>query len=173
MAYQDFRAWLTKLEAEGELIRIKAEVDWRGEIGAISRKALTNEAPATLFENIKDYRTGRCTRVFQGGLATKERVALMMGLPKEAGRRQMVDLVKKSWRATCPPVITKSGPVKENILQGEEINLYEFPVPKWHQLDGGRYINTWCGVVTRDPETDGSTWGRTGACWWTGTRLRY
>jgi len=153
MAYKDFREWIAKLEEEGELLRIKAEVDWRGEIGAVTRKALANGEAATLFENIKDYQTGRCTRLFQGGLATKERVALMLGLPKDASRRQMVDIVRKSLRASCPPVSVKNGPVKENILKGAEINLYEFPVPIWHCLDGGRYINTWCGIVTKDPET--------------------
>lgn len=28
--------------------------------------------------------------------------------------------------------------------------LYQFPVPKWHYLDGERYIKTFCEVVTKD-----------------------
>ena len=31
------------------------------------------------------------------------------------------------------------------------MDLFQIPAPKWHPLDGGRYINTWCGVVTMDP----------------------
>lgn len=152
MAFKDMREWIQKLEEEGELIRVKAEVDWRGELGAITRKALTNREPAILFENIKDYQSGRCTKLFQGGLATPGRVALMLGLPKNTRRREMVDIVRKAFKARIPPVTVDNGPVKENIVK-DNINLYEFPVPKWHPLDGGRYINTWCGVVTKDPET--------------------
>src|SRR5207237_10878161 len=35
----------------------------------------------------------------------------------------------------------------------EQVDLYRFPVPKWHDLDGGPYIGTGCGVITKDPET--------------------
>ena len=30
--------------------------------------------------------------------------------------------------------------------------MLEFPVPRWHELDGGRYIGTDDLVITRDPE---------------------
>ena len=36
---------------------------------------------------------------------------------------------------------------------GDRINLEKFPVPKWHHLDGGRYIGTLGVIVTKDPET--------------------
>src|SRR3972149_143888 len=45
------------------------------------------------------------------------------------------------------------GPVKEVVLTGDAIDLLEFPVPKWHREDGGRYINTLQGTVTMDPDT--------------------
>ena len=37
MAHKDLRDWINKLEAEGELKRIHAEVDWNVELGAIAR----------------------------------------------------------------------------------------------------------------------------------------
>ena len=37
--------------------------------------------------------------------------------------------------------------------QGERVDLLEFPVPKWHYLEGGRYINTYACIVTKDPDT--------------------
>ena len=30
--------------------------------------------------------------------------------------------------------------------------MLKFPVPRWHELDGGRYIGTDDLVITRDPE---------------------
>ena len=50
-----------------------------------------------------------------------------------------------------PPKIVKTGPVKENILKGDDIDLYEFPTPHWNRLDGGRYLLTYGGCVTKDP----------------------
>src|SRR5260370_1026679 len=34
-----------------------------------------------------------------------------------------------------------------------DIDLYEFPTPHWNRLDGGRYLLTYGGCVTKDPET--------------------
>ena len=47
--------------------------------------------------------------------------------------------------------VSKTGPVQENIIKGDDINLLDFPEPRWHRLDGGRYINTMQGSVTRYP----------------------
>jgi 4-hydroxy-3-polyprenylbenzoate decarboxylase len=51
------------------------------------------------------------------------------------------------------PSEVKTGPVKENIIRSKDVDLYRFPVPKWHFRDGGRYILTFAGIVTRDPDT--------------------
>ena len=55
MALKDIRDWISKLEAEGELKRITAKVDWNLELGEISRRAIAERGPALLFENIKDH----------------------------------------------------------------------------------------------------------------------
>ena len=34
------------------------------------------------------------------------------------------------------------------------MDLYTFPSPLWHELDGGRYIGTGCSVVTKDFDSD-------------------
>src|SRR2546428_8698370 len=64
MPFTDLRGWITRLEKEGELRRITAQVDWDRELGAITRRVLEKKGPALLFENIKGYTTGRCTRLF-------------------------------------------------------------------------------------------------------------
>jgi 4-hydroxy-3-polyprenylbenzoate decarboxylase len=40
----------------------------------------------------------------------------------------------------------------ENVKTGKDINLWEFPTPKWREKDGGRYIGTGTALITRDPE---------------------
>lgn len=152
MGYKNLRQWIEMLESEGELKRIKAKVDWQGEIGAITRKVFSKRGPALLFENIKDYGDGICTRLFTGGLATKSRIAMMLDLPKGIRMKDLVEVVRERFKNPVEPKIVKNGPIKQNITKSK-IDLYKFPVPKWHYLDGGRYINTWCGVITKDPET--------------------
>jgi 4-hydroxy-3-polyprenylbenzoate decarboxylase len=153
MAYRDLRAWINKLESENELLRIKAEVDWNIELGGIARKALDEQAPALLFENIKDYRDGRCKKLFTGGIGTRKRLAMALGFQKDTHFREMVEFLRRSFKEQLKPIILDRGPVKENIIKGNDVNFYEFPVPKWHHWDGGRFPQTSVGVVTKDPDT--------------------
>lgn len=49
MPHTDLRQYVDKLEEEGELRRVKAEVDWDLEIGAISRRGTSrNPRPPAL-----------------------------------------------------------------------------------------------------------------------------
>ncbi len=68
----------------GELVGVKAKVDWNLEIGGINQEAYDGEGPALLFENIKDYENTLCKKLFVSSLSTFPRIALMMGLPKGA-----------------------------------------------------------------------------------------
>jgi 4-hydroxy-3-polyprenylbenzoate decarboxylase len=147
------RSWMRDLQSAGELRRIRAKVDWDQEIGALARINLSMGGPAMLFENIKDYEAGRCTKFFTCGMSNRNQVLLMLGMPKDTSDREIVRHLKRAYRNPVPPVRVQGGPVKETVLRGEQINLWEFPVPKWHHLDGGRFIDTFCGVVTRDADT--------------------
>src|ERR1700675_4438483 len=90
MGFLDMRQWMAQLEQHGELRRIKAEVDWDREIGAVTRRVLTKKGPALLFENIKGYRDGRCTKLFVSGLGSRSRLALSLGFPPDAPNRDLV-----------------------------------------------------------------------------------
>src|SRR3989304_1641368 len=82
MSYMDLRQWIGHLEKEGELRRIGALVDWDRELGAITRRVLEKKGPALLFENIKGYRTGRCTKLLTSGLGSVGRPAVPLHLPR-------------------------------------------------------------------------------------------
>jgi 4-hydroxy-3-polyprenylbenzoate decarboxylase len=152
MQFGDLRGWIAHLKKAGELHEINTEVNWDCELGTVTRRVFGNgNGPALLFNRIKDYTDGRCTQLFTGGLSNYSRVAMMFGLPKDAPITDLVKAARKAYASRVPPVVVKTGPVKENILKGKDIDLFEFPVPKWHRLDGGRYINTMQGTVTRDP----------------------
>src|SRR5260370_14264570 len=147
------RQWIRLLEKGGELRRITAEVDWNREICASARRVLEKKGHALLFESIKGYRNGRCTKLFASGLGAQSRLALALGFPRDVANRDLIQYVMKKNRETIAPVIVETGPVKEIIVRGDAIDQTEFPVPQWQYLEGGRYIHTFSGVVTRDPET--------------------
>jgi 4-hydroxy-3-polyprenylbenzoate decarboxylase len=159
MAFKDHRDFFEVLERENELARVKKEVDWDGEAGAISRKTFEHEGPALLFEKIKDYPEGY--RISNGTSGTWGRVALSMMLPKNTPVRKIYKEYEERIDIKIPPKIVKKAdaPCKENIMLGEKVDLNEFPAPMVHEGDGGRYIGTWDVVVNKEPETNWTNWG--------------
>ena len=53
MAYRDLREFVDRLSENGELVKVKAEVNWDREIGAITRKVLNNKGKALLFKPVQ------------------------------------------------------------------------------------------------------------------------
>ncbi len=161
MAYKDLREFLTKLESEGELLRIKEEVHWKEEIGAVSKRLIDKEtkggrAPAVLFENITDYSGGK---FFTNTLASYRRYALALGLPKDTPITDIIETYRQRAKNSIKPKIVKTGPCKENIMKGKDVDLLKFPTPKWHAKDGHRYIGTFHTCIMKDPESEWVNWG--------------
>ncbi len=157
VAFGDLRGWIEALRRAGDIREITAEVDWNIELGTIMRLAQgQGDGPALLFSNIKDYNTtkSRCRRVYGCGLSSYRRVALMLGLPAETHPRELVKLGRTILNERVAPKIVATGPVKQNVLKGAAIDLHDFPVPYWNRVDGGRYILTYAGIVTKDPATN-------------------
>jgi UbiD family decarboxylase len=156
VAFGDLRGWIAALKTQDELQEVDGEVDWNIELGTIMRLA---QGPGTgraiLFNNIKDYNKpeSRCRRIFGSALNNTRRIAMLLGLPPETHARELVKISRHILEGALAPRIVKDGPVKQNVLTGDEIDLYEFPTPYWNRLDGGRYLITYAGVVTKDPQS--------------------
>jgi len=153
MAYYDLREWIDALESEGELSKITAEVDWDLEIGGIAQHVFDKGGPALQFENIKGYSDTVCTKLFTASVSTYPRMAMMLGLPKNTHPREMIEVFRERMKTPIKPKILKTGPCKENILKGDDIDVMQFPTPLWHKRDGGRYMGTFEGTITKDPDT--------------------
>lgn len=149
-AMKDLRDFIATCEKEGELHRIKAEVDWDLELSHICKVAEEKAGPALLFENIKGYQSP----VLTGAFATTKRLAIILGKPANLS---MVDLTKEWVAATTKEVISakevKDGPIFENIVEGDKIDTFAFPSPKFYELDGGRYFGTAVFMAVQDPDT--------------------
>ena len=154
MAFDDLRDFIKAVEEMGELKVIEG-ADCESEIGTITELCIAEipNPPALLFDKIKGYPAGY--RVASSLFPTEKRLALAVGLPPVLSGIKLVDAWrKKMWEIKpIPPFEVKDGPVMENIYEGDDVDLLKFPSPKWHELDGARYIGTGHCVIQRDPET--------------------
>ena len=154
MGFRDLREFIERVDGFSELKRVSG-ADWNLEIGAITELMASSPAcPMLLFDNIKGHRPGY--RIVTNLVHTERRLALALG---ESPDLRGVELARR-WKEGMtrisqgpPPVEVKDGPVRENLISGDDVNILEFPSAKWHELDGGQYI---AGVVTimRDPDED-------------------
>ncbi|MQA03125.1 MAG: UbiD family decarboxylase [Streptosporangiales bacterium] len=151
---EDLRTALDRLRAYGELADVTGEVHWDRELGTLTREALRRQGPALLFKNITGYNTpdARCSQLVTSIVASQRRLSLLLGYDEPPQHEDLVKYVLKKNAEQVPPVIVDDGPVHEVQVTGDDIDLNELPVPWWHHLDGGRYINTFAAIVTKDPE---------------------
>ncbi len=148
----DLRHWLTQIENIGELRTAKG-AHWNLEIGAVAELSLERrDCPAILFDDIPDYPSGY--RVLVNSLATFSRIATTLQLPPNLKGMELVQKWKEyqSKVKPTPAEYVSDGPVLENVQTGSDIDVFKFPTPWWHELDGGRYIGTGNVDITVDPE---------------------
>lgn len=153
----DLRAFLAAAEAAGEVQAVTG-AHWDKELGAVAEvlyREKVDRSPLLLFDEVPGYAKG--LRCLYGMLGSPLRFALALGLDTAAAddRRALLDLYRKRIKEYRPiaPRVVNGGPVLENVARDDEVDLLKFPVPIHHEHDGGRYIGTACGVVTRDPDS--------------------
>ncbi|MGE4657884.1 MAG: UbiD family decarboxylase, partial [Gammaproteobacteria bacterium] len=156
--HKDLRDFLTRVDDMGELYRLDG-VDWNLEMGALAemvcQESREGKSPALLFDKIPGYPEG--FRVLSGAINSSRRLAYALGFPEPDGPTGVVKAFRDRLRTQfelMPPAEIEHGPVFENVDRDDEVDLYKFPIPFIHELDGGRYIGTEDLVIIRDPESD-------------------
>ena len=165
MAYKDLRSFIKKLEKEGELVRVREEVDPVLEITEITDRVSKKHGPALLFENVKGSKHPVLINAF--GSEKRMNLALEVDDLNELGSR-IINLVDRNVPQnfmdklkSLPmlkelnqilPKMVKTGPCKDVIIKDDEVNIEKFPILQCWPLDGGRFI-TLPNVFTKDPET--------------------
>ena len=108
MGFVDMRQWIALLEK-----RVSCGKSPPRSIGTARSGPLPGrpekKGPALLFESIKGYGNGRCTKLFVNGLGTRSRLALALGFPREVTNRELVQYAMKKNRETIAPVIVRRG----------------------------------------------------------------
>jgi UbiD family decarboxylase len=154
---RDLRDWLGLVERLGELKHVRG-ADWDLEIGGIAELNNRKRGSCLLFDEVRGYPPGY--RVVTSTLGTTARLAAALRLPADLSTADLVQSLRSRlprWEAQArefPPRFVEHGPVLQNVRRGEEVDLLQFPAPRWHELDGGRYVGTGCVVITRDFDTE-------------------
>ena len=153
MPFNDLREFIEAARAIGDVKDIHV-AHWDLEIGALTEIfAFRDNFPLLLFDQIPGYPSSY--RVAANLINHPRRSALAVGMPTDLSRTKMVwrwkDLLKEI--KPISPCFVSKAPLFENTRVGNNVDMTAFPAPRWHELDGGRYIGTACCVITADPDT--------------------
>ncbi len=157
MPYKDLRQFIDKLEKEGEAQRIEEEIDWNLEAGAMVRRSNEAGLPAPFIQRIKGFQEGY--RLFGEVLGNIKRIATTMDMESNTPVSELVEEFLRRRYRPIKPVLVKNGSCKENIHLGNDIDLFEFPVPMIHKGDGGRYIGSFHLTISKDLDSGWINWG--------------
>jgi 4-hydroxy-3-polyprenylbenzoate decarboxylase len=167
VAFTDLQSFLKLLEKEGELKRVTEEVDPELEITEIATRAVKENLPALLFENVK----GSKVPLVINSMASLRRIELSLGRPAEALGEDIVKFMedvnppnlgsfwrnrKTAWRLLkIRPKNTRRS-LSQQVVREPQID--ELPILKCWPEDGGRFF-TLPLVMTRDPKTGAGNMG--------------
>lgn len=169
MKYKDLRDFIQQLEARGELVRVKAEVDPVLEMTEISDRTLRAGGPALLFENPKGFDVPVLANLF----GTPKRVAMGMGHEEISALREIGELLaflkepeppkgfRDAWQKlpifkqvmNMGPKEVRSAPCQEVVIEKDQVDLYKLPIQTCWPGDAAPLV-TWPLVITRGPEKD-------------------
>lgn len=143
MPFDDFRSFLTALRDQGQLIEVARPVALELEVAKAMRKSAATGGPAIVFNN-----NGTKFPLVGGIYNSRAKALLAYGCTEENAFGDIVNRLK----TRIPPVYVDDGPVHENVILGDDIDLSILPVPRYSPEDGGPYITPGI-VVSHDPET--------------------
>jgi len=148
---QDLRSFIDQVKRDHpqDFLVVSREVDPAFEITAIAVK-LEQEAkrrPIIFFEKVKGTKFPVLTNLHAG----RSRLAAAIHARPEEMQRAYLGAMEKP---ICPKLVAKA-PVKEVILTGDKIDLYELPQILHHQEDAGPYITA---AISFAKDPSGETW---------------
>jgi 4-hydroxy-3-polyprenylbenzoate decarboxylase len=152
ISYRDLREWLAEAKKLDEVETVKG-ANWQEEIGMAAEMVMHSDAaPCVVFEDIPDTLPGSRVLInFFGG----QRKAMTLGFPTGLSKLQLSEAARRHYLADLPKIPPRhvdTGPILENVITGDAVDVTRFPTPHWHEKDGGRYIGTGSYNITRDPD---------------------
>src|SRR6516164_6539249 len=160
-AYRGLRGWIDAVERLGELQRVSG-AHWDIEMGAITHMLTEKSggtAPAfcsTMCPAIAKA-AARFTASFPPSNASRSRSGCRC---TTTARSTSCSAITRACRTCGRCRRANDGPIFENVIEGDAVDVLKFPVPRHHERDKARFIGTADCVVTKDPD---SGWYNLGA----------
>ncbi|MGC8862762.1 MAG: menaquinone biosynthesis decarboxylase, partial [Armatimonadota bacterium] len=165
MAYADLREFISRLEDERELVRVRRSVSPELEITEIADRTVKSGGPALLFETVE----GSDVPVLINHYGSLRRVSMALGVERlddiaaeiesllqtepPGGFLEKLRLLPRLARLSSVfPKMVKHAPCQQVVLEDKRASLDFLPVLKCWPGDGGRFI-TLPMVFTKDPDT--------------------
>lgn len=139
---KDMRDWIAQLEEAGELLQIKRPVDPQTEMGALLYQS---REKALFFNELTGY--PGWTSLGQGPANLRH-----AALAYETTLENLIPTAAARMKRRFTPEIVSTGPVKEVILKGEDVDLTKLPLHISGTGDAGPFITAGL-CVTKDPDT--------------------
>ncbi len=81
---------------------------------------------------------------------SQRKAQIALGLSKDMNRTQMAETCLEMEEHRLPPTIIdkKDAPVKEVVKVGKDVDIFEIPIMRHHEMDGGPYIVL--STITKD-----------------------
>ncbi len=153
----DLRSYLKILEEHGKLARIRKSVDLDYELANVAATLARRSGLPVLFESV----TRRNPReqeqqilswpVFTNAVVNPAAAALAFGCTIDQVSQKMETALQPS-NGIAPQLTHQSPPWSDHILTGNQINLYDLPIPIHGAHDGGPFI-TGGVTISRDPQS--------------------
>jgi 2,5-furandicarboxylate decarboxylase 1 len=137
--HEDFRKFLDRLRAAGEMIDMHQPVDIRHIATLVDQSD-----KALFFHNVIGYDIP----VVSGIIRTQRRAIMSMGCASYA---EIEKRLQRGIDHPIAPVYVDNAPCKEVIMKGDDVDLFRLPVPMSSIYDGGPMITAGV-VIARDPE---------------------
>jgi len=160
MAYKSMEECLLDLEKNGQLIRIKEEVDPHLEMAAIHLRMYEMAGPALLFENVKgsQYRAAsnifgtldRSRFIFRDTLAAVQKLIELKGNPMEAIKHPLQNF---SAGLAALKALPLKNPLSKPVMHSQ-IKISDIPPIQHWPMDGGAFV-TLPQVYSEDADKPG------------------
>lgn len=152
MPYDSFQHYLETLEKNGCVKWVEKEVDKDWEITSVARnyfrKTKESERCALGFRNVKGYDIP----VVLGAIGASRKV-YGLAIETDPGFSSIKETLSGALANPVNPVVVDSGPCKDVILTGDEVDLHRFPIPTWTpEKDPAPFLTAPC-LFTRHAET--------------------
>lgn len=128
----DLRSFLVALNKQNRLKKVTKEVSWDTEVGSVISTMEKRGGFAVYFNKIKDSHFP----LAGGLLASMDNVAVALGCEKQ----QITSYIEDRLDSPITPEVVSESPCQEIVLKGDEINLFDLPIPRHAPKDGGRFI---------------------------------